>query len=124
MCHQYSDNRYPLLWIGHGIMVLTLLLGCFKKKYAICKKFIGLLLMIFHSFWLVGDISCYTPVIYNVIALFSGMYITLLIAGQTFDGCLGYCKCWGRETQDDAIMKNLQKQLQISSKSNADSSFS
>ena len=111
MCHQYQDNRYPILWIFHMFMVISMFIGCIKLKYAICKKFIGFLLIIYHSFWLVGDVMCYTPVINSTIALFIGMYITLLITVGIFDGLLSYCKCWGHEdTGIDKLLRQIEKE--------------
>lgn len=109
MCKQYQDNRYPILWIPHLIMVISLLIGCIKLRYAICKKFIGFILMIYHSFWLVGDIMCYTPVMSNSIALFSSMYVSLLITTGLFDGLLVYCKCWGKEEEEPILHKFLSE---------------
>jgi len=109
MCNQYQDNRYPVLWIPHLIMVLTLFIGCIKMKYAICKKFIGFLLIIFHSFWLVGDAMCYFPIISNTFALFAGMYMTLLITAGAFDRFLMYCRCWG---QEEPVLDKLLRQIE------------
>ena len=115
MCNKYSDNHYSVLWILHLIMVLTLFIGC-NMRYAICKKFIGFLLIIFHSFWLVGDIMCYTPELNSVFALFSGMYITILITAGGFDGLLVYCKCWGKE---EPVLDKLLKQIEEEEKEKA-----
>jgi hypothetical protein len=111
MCSQYPDNRYPVLWIPHLIAILTLLAGCFKMKIAICKKFLGLLLIIFHSFWLVLDIMCYSPVVNTSIALFAGLYFTLLVISGVFDGLLQYCKCWGKE--EEPILDRLIRQIDV-----------
>lgn len=111
MCHQYQDNRYPVLWIPHLIMIITTLIGLFRMKVAICKKFIGFTLIIFYSFWLVSDVMCYTPIITSVMALFFGMYISILILSGVFDGLLVYCKCWGQEEQIlDKLIREVENE--------------
>jgi len=109
MCQFYPDNRYQYIWIGHCIMVLTLFMGCFSKKYAICKKFLAFLLIIYHSFWLVGDLLCSIPLFHSTIALFVGMYMALLILAQVFDCFLIHCKCWGKEEENTVLEEYLDK---------------
>ena len=109
---EISRERKLELWIPHLIMVLSLLAGCFKLKYAICKKFIGIMLLIFHSFWLVGDLMCYTPIISSTMALFGGMYFTLLVTIGVFDGLLVYCKCWGKRQPDEPVLDKLLREIE------------
>ena len=107
MCKEYIDNRYPILWIPHAIMVLSIFIGLFSKRFAICKKFFALILLTLHSYWLVGDLTCHTPVMNNAIGLFINMYFLLLILFGFFDSLLRYCKCWGKEELDEFFVNEI-----------------
>jgi len=104
MCNQYQNNSYPVLWILHLIMVLSIMIGIFKLNYTIIKKFIGFVLLVFHSFWLVVDIMCYVPTIGTTIALFFGMYLSILTVIGVFD-----CRCFDQ----DAILEDYLNQIDI-----------
>lgn len=104
MCDKYKNNNYQYLWTFHFFVVLVLFACLIKIQCSACKRLMASLFIVFHTFWGIADLLCYSQVLPNVVALFLGVYLSTLTIFNIYDECLDHFRCLCCKKSDESLL--------------------